>query len=95
MAIITLFNRRTVFTSFSMERQAEIKDILDANGIKYFEKVVNRRSSSAFGRGTRSITGSYGEDFAYTYEYTFYVHKKDFELAEMCIYRGERHVTES
>ncbi len=81
--MITIFNRRIVFTSFSMERQAEIKDILDTNRIKYCEKVVNRRSN-----GTRSITGSYGENFAYTYEYIFYVHKKDFELAEMYIYKG-------
>ncbi len=86
--MITIFNRKIVFTSFSMKRQAEIKDILDANGIEYYEKVINRRSASSFGTGTRSITGSYGENFAYTYEYIFYVHKKDFKLAEMYIYKG-------
>lgn len=90
--MITIFNRKTVFITFSMERQVEIKDILNANGIIYCVKVVNRRSSSAFGTGTRSITGSYGENFAYMYEYIFYVHKKDFELAEMCINKGGEHV---
>lgn len=83
--MITIFNRKMVFASFSMESQAEIRNILDANGIKYYVKVVNRRSASSFGNGTRSRTGSFGEDSSYTYEYMIYVHKKDFESANKCI----------
>lgn len=64
-----------------MKSQAKIKSILDNNGIKYYEKVINRR-----GNGTRSITGSFGESSSYTYEYIIYVHKKDFELANKCIH---------
>lgn len=79
--MITIFNRKLIHTSFSMESQARIKDILDNNGIKYYEKVVNRRSASPFGNGTRAITGSLGESPAYTYEYIIYVQRRDFDLA--------------
>lgn len=84
--MITLFNRKQVLTTFSMKKQAEIKDILDHNGITYYEKVVNRRNVSLFGNGTRSRTGSFGEDTSYMYEYTIYVHKKDYESANKCIF---------
>lgn len=84
--MITIFNRKEIFTSFSMESQAEIRNLLDNNGIKYYVKVVNRRSASPFGSGTRSITGSFGENFSYTYEYIIYVRKKDYALADKCIH---------
>ena len=84
--MITIFNRKMVFTSFSMEEQANVRNMLDNNGISHYVKVVNRRSSSPFARGTRGITGSFGEKFEYTYEYIIYVHKKDYELANRCIH---------
>lgn len=52
--MITVFNRKAIFSSFSIENQAMIKNILDNNGIQYYEKVVNRRSASSLGNGTRS-----------------------------------------
>lgn len=78
--MITIFNRKAVLTSFSMESQANVKNVLDHNGIRYYEKVVNRRSAYS-----RSRTGSFGENSSYAYEYIIYVHKKDFELADKCI----------
>lgn len=84
--MITIFNRKKVFTSFSMESQAEIRNLLDNNGIRHYVKVVNRRSASPFGSDTRSRTGSFGENFPYTYEYTIYVHKKDYALANKYIH---------
>lgn len=86
--MITIFNRKQVLVSFSMEKQAEAKNILDHNGIKYYEKVINRRSASPFGGSTRSRTGSFGEKTSYMYEYIIYVHKKDFELANRYIHNG-------
>lgn len=84
--MITVFNRKMVFTSFSMEEQANVRNVLDNNGIRHYVKVINRRSSSPFANGTRSITGSVGEKFEYTYEYIIYVHKKDYELAKRYIH---------
>ena len=92
--MITLFNRKQVLTTFSMKKQAEIKDILDHNGITYYEKVVNRRNASLFGNGTRSRTESFGEDTSYMYEYTIYVHKKDYESANKCIFTLYFHMIE-
>lgn len=83
--MITIFNRKMIFTSFSMESQADVRNLLDNNGIRYYVKVVNRRSASPFANGTRSRTGSFGEDFSHMYEYVIYVHKKDFESANKCI----------
>lgn len=79
--MITLFNRRRIYASFSMENQAAIRSLLDRNGIKSYVKVVNRRSASPLGNGIRSRTGSFGENVSYTHEYIIYVHKKDFEAA--------------
>lgn len=80
--MLTIFNRKMIFTTFSREDQAKIRNILDDNGIKSYVKVINRRSDN----GTRSITGSYGENPAYTREYIIYVHKKDFNLANKYIH---------
>ena len=79
--MITIFNRKKIYTTFSMKSQAEIKNILDNNGIKYYQKVVNRRSAY-----TRALTGSFGENPSYAYEYIIYVHKKDFDLANKWIH---------
>lgn len=87
--MITIFNRKIIASSFSMQCQAMIKNILDNNDIPYYEKVVNRRSASPFGNGTRSRTGSYGENSLYTYEYIIYVHKKNFELAKKYLYNQQ------
>lgn len=78
--MITVFNRKLIHTSFSMESQAKIKKALDHNGIKYHEKVISRS-----GNGIRSSTGRFGENSSYTYEYLIYVHEKDFESANKCI----------
>lgn len=80
--MITVWNRKVVFITFSMESQAKVRDILEHNGIRYYVKVVNRRSASPLGNGTRSRMGSFGEDSSFSYEYIFYVHRKDFELAD-------------
>lgn len=84
--MISIFTRKIIFSSYSMESQAKIKSILDNNGIRYYVKVVNRRSASPFANGTRSRTGSFGENYTYMYEYIIYIHKKDFELANRCIH---------
>lgn len=84
--MLTIFNRKIIFTSFSMEEQANIRNLLDNHGIKYYVKVVNRRSSSTLDHSARARTGSFGENPSYTYEYIIYVHKKDFELANKYIY---------
>lgn len=80
--MITIFNREKIYKTYSMKDQAAVRNLLDSHGIRHSVRVVNRRSASPFGNGTRAITGSFGEDAALAYEYTIYVHKKDFALAD-------------
>jgi len=72
--MITIFNRKEVFTTMDLNRQVDIRNILAANGIKYIVKVTNLQRN-------RGRTGSFGIQQNYAYIYKIYVHKKDHENA--------------
>ncbi len=57
-----------------MRKQGEIRDILKVNKLQYYLKVFN----SISGKGHR---GNFGINMEYSYEYTFYVKKKDYDEA--------------
>ena len=78
--MITIFTRRELPGIFDMKRQANVRDILSANGIKYVIKVTNRQNAAILG-GSRARTGSYGINSNLSYEYKIYVHKKDYDNA--------------
>ena len=77
--MLTIFNRKELITTMDMQRQANIRSILSANGIAYTVRTENLQGSSALG-GRRS-SGSFGIDPNYSYEYHIYVHKNDYENA--------------
>ena len=83
--MIHIFNRKEVSTVFSMKEQARIREILSKNKIDYRIRTLNRTSSSPFSSGSRSRTGSFGQNMDVVYEYTFYVNKKDYERAKSLI----------
>ena len=58
--------------------QAEVRDILSANGIKYVIKTVNLQSAPAIG-SRRGQIGNFGINQDYSYEYKIYVHKDDYD----------------
>ena len=78
--MITIFNRRELLVTMDMARQANVRDILSINGIKYTVKVTNRQSASVIG-SKRARTGSFGVNQNYAYEYKIYVHAKDYDNA--------------
>ena len=78
--MITIFNRRELLVTMDMARQANVRDILSINGIKYTVKVTNRQSASVIG-SNRARTGSFGVNQNYAYEYKIYVHAKDYDNA--------------
>lgn len=82
--MITVFNRREAAITHSMEEQARVREVLSGNGIDYTFRVINRTSPSAF-MNRRAKTGTFGVNMDYAYEYTIYVHKKDFEAAKALI----------
>ncbi len=79
--MITIFNRKELFITFDMQKQAEVRQILQANGIDYQVKVINRKSASPVWSGTRAYTGTLREDLSKMYEYRIFVHKDDYEQA--------------
>lgn len=82
--MITIFNRKEIYITHSMIEQAKIRDILSGNDIRYYVKTINRMSPSPFSRGTRGM-GSFGQNMDLNYEYTFYVHRKDYDKAKYVI----------
>jgi len=83
--MITIFNRRELTISFSMQKQAEIRTVLRTNKIDYKIKVINRNSPSVFS-DSRSRTGTFGQNMSLAYEYIFYVHKDSLDLAMSVIH---------
>lgn len=79
--MIHIFNRKELCIVFSIKEQGNIRAILSQNNIDYRIKTINRIASSAFSSSSRSRTGSFGVDVNQSYEYKFYVHKKDYENA--------------
>ena len=80
--MLTIFNRRELLITFSTEEQARVRDILAQNGIDYRIKTVNPSARSAVGASGRSRTGSFGINMNCAYQYSIYVHKKDYALAQ-------------
>jgi len=84
--MLTVFNRRELLTTFSMEEQDRVRDILAKNHIECRIKTVNPAARSPFvGSSGRARTGSLGIDMDCAYQYYIYVHKKDFALAQSLI----------
>lgn len=79
--MITIFNRKELLSTFNMQEQGEIKEILVQNNIDYSTKIINRKSPSPFAPGMRSTVGTFGERLEFEYEYVIYVKKTDYEKA--------------
>ena len=78
--MITIFTRKELLITLDMKHQANVRDILSANGIDYTVKVTNLQSASVIG-SSRARVGTFGINQNYSYEYKIYVHKKDYEHA--------------
>ncbi len=82
--MFTIFNRKELISTFSMKAQSEIRGKLQNKGIKYKCKVVNRNSASPFS-SSRARTGTLGQNVDRTYQYVFYVYKKDYDRARRAV----------
>lgn len=85
--MLTIFNRRELLSTFDLARQVEARELLAQNDIDYRLKVINRKSPSPFAAGSRSWSGTLGENLQLAYEYTIYVRKQDYDLALATINR--------
>ena len=75
--MITIFNRKELAIVNTMKEQAEIRDFLAANNIRYYIKVYDLFSHGS----SRGRTVSLGINMDAAYEYMIYVHKDDYETA--------------
>lgn len=76
--MLTIFNRKELYVTFSLEDKSRIEDILDANSIRCYTRAVSR--SGGFG-GSRARTGTMGQQMGMEYEYKIYVSRTDYEKA--------------
>lgn len=81
--MITIFNRKEAAITYSIKRQALIRDVLAANHIDYNVNVTGRAWRGARSRGM--MVGPYLEDVNQSTEYRIYVKKKDYEAASALI----------
>ena len=82
--MVTIFNRRELSLTLSMERQAEVRAILSTNGIDYQVKTTNLQNQQTLD-SRRAHAGSSGIFSDHSYEYKIYVHKRDYEKAKYLI----------
>ena len=78
--MITIFTRKELLITLDTKHQANVRDILAANGIDYTVKVTNRQNAAIIG-SNRARVGSFGMNQNLAYEYIIYVHKKDYDNA--------------
>lgn len=77
--MITVFNRKELLLTHDMQKQGDVRTILQSNRIPYRIKVTDRHSPSPFSSRPRSRTGTFGADPTRMYEYEIYVKKVDYE----------------
>ncbi len=82
--MLWLFNRKEVYTGFSLSDFVRMRDTLAAYGVRYNTKVVDM---SGRGRGVHSALiaaerySSAAGNTSYSKQYYVYVHKDDYERA--------------
>lgn len=87
--MITIFNREHLCTNFSIAEQANTRDALSSHGIRYSLQVRGGGRENGL-LGTRSRTGFMGVKMENTYQYVFYVHRKDVEKAAFALDEARR-----
>lgn len=80
--MLTIWNRKELMTTYDLKQQAKIRELLSSHQIDYMVKVVNRKSPSPLGAGSRARTGTFGEDLNMQNAYIIYVLRKDYERAK-------------
>ncbi len=78
--MITIFTRKELLITFDTKHQANVRNILTANGIDYTVKVTNLENATAIG-SSRARIGSFGINQNLSHEYKIYVHKNDYDNA--------------
>lgn len=73
--MITIFNRKELTATFSLEHQQEVREVLGVCGIEYNWKINNHTPARGISNRGSTIQG------VRPCEYVIYVAKKDYEKA--------------
>ena len=82
--MITVFNRKELIVTMSMDVQAKVRDVLATNNIDYSIKTKNLQASPWYAN-SRSRTGSFGINSDYSYEYKIFIRAEDYDIAQVLI----------
>ena len=82
--MITVFNRKELIVTMSMDIQAKVRDVLATNNIDYSIKTKNLQASPWYAN-SRSRTGSLGINSDYSYEYKIFIRAEDYDIAQVLI----------
>ena len=74
--MITILNRERIYIGYDMKKFAEVRAVLEQNGIPYRFKLFTN-------------TVNYGKNFEFSTEYAVYVHKRDAEQARKLLGSGK------
>ena len=85
--MITIFNRKELVVTYSLEEQSRIREILSSNGMEYKIKVTDRTNAQVIMPGIRSEISDFGNDSGWMYEYQIFVKSVDYERAKHLIGR--------
>lgn len=80
--LLELFGWSELTSTYSAEEQARVRSALADQGIRCKRRTINRTSPSAISPSRRAYTGTYGENQALSYEYMFYVKRRDLDAAQ-------------
>ncbi|MBS5283445.1 MAG: hypothetical protein KHY46_06195 [Clostridiales bacterium] len=75
--MIHLFNSESIYIGTDVKRFNWIRELLEANQIRYKYKVKNRMGQWVYHGTVRGHTGSVGLPTEKMYEYEVLIHKKD------------------
>ena len=79
--LLELLGWTELTSTYSLEEKTHVRTALAGLGIRYKLKTINRTSPSAISPSRRAYTGTYGENQALSYEYMFYVKRRDLDAA--------------
>lgn len=78
--MITIFNRKEIISTYSMEIQSNVRNALNGQGIDY---LVNTTGGMARNYGSGPIvTSRFGTNPQHNIQYRIYVRRKDYEKAK-------------
>ncbi len=83
--MITVFNRKELAITLSMQEQAEIRNKLSRNNIAYYVKTMNRTGPLNRHSITKAYPESSDENAISSCAYIIYVHKNDYDEARYVV----------